>query len=119
MLAAQIDLSLCSILSSVQTRPCFGLDQKAKESVPLPLLVPCYSTTYGLALADTGAKMPGEVVDEVAEGQECAVCMEKRQNTKLVPCGHTDLCYGCVLSTPPMHILHKKIPVSESAQLCA
>ena len=35
-----------------------------------------------------------EVVEDVAEGQECAVCMEKRQDSKLLPCGHTDLCYG-------------------------
>jgi hypothetical protein len=40
--------------------------------------------------------VPGEVLEDVAEGQECAVCMEKRQDSRLLPCGHTDLCYGCV-----------------------
>ena len=47
-----------------------------------------------VALIFTGVKVPGEVMEDVAEGQECAVCMEKRQDSKLLPCGHTDLCYG-------------------------
>uniref|UniRef100_A0A6U4LBZ0 RING-type domain-containing protein n=1 Tax=Hemiselmis andersenii TaxID=464988 RepID=A0A6U4LBZ0_HEMAN len=40
--------------------------------------------------------IPGRVPDSsVAEGEECAVCMEQAKGAKLEPCGHRDLCYGC------------------------
>eukprot|EP00286_Rhodomonas_abbreviata_P015309 CAMPEP_0181325472 /NCGR_PEP_ID=MMETSP1101-20121128/20945_1 /TAXON_ID=46948 /ORGANISM="Rhodomonas abbreviata, Strain Caron Lab Isolate" /LENGTH=523 /DNA_ID=CAMNT_0023433785 /DNA_START=415 /DNA_END=1986 /DNA_ORIENTATION=+ len=40
--------------------------------------------------------LPGAVpVENIPEGQECAICMEARKSAVLMPCGHTDLCLGC------------------------
>jgi hypothetical protein len=46
----------------------------------------------------------GEITEKrkrlVAEEELCVICMETKRDTVLVPCGHLQFCWGCVLRLP-------------------
>eukprot|EP00293_Proteomonas_sulcata_P009753 CAMPEP_0184299078 /NCGR_PEP_ID=MMETSP1049-20130417/9754_1 /TAXON_ID=77928 /ORGANISM="Proteomonas sulcata, Strain CCMP704" /LENGTH=541 /DNA_ID=CAMNT_0026609409 /DNA_START=27 /DNA_END=1652 /DNA_ORIENTATION=- len=39
--------------------------------------------------------VPSKEEDEIAEGEECAICMIRRKSAVLLPCKHRELCQGC------------------------
>jgi len=40
--------------------------------------------------------LPGRAMEaNLAEEQECVVCMEQKNGAELRPCGHKDMCFGC------------------------
>jgi len=74
-----------ALAASVEWGSLRGIFSGGPPQAPPPVALPEHLMLPGTASAK----------EEIPDGEECAVCMERRRGCTLHPCGHADLCDGC------------------------